>query len=175
MTHLPDHQILEELSKALRPELNESIQHAIATHDSPGGFWIKIPESSAIDLSVEELGALVVKTSNVFSDATRFNGIMRAELDKAEGAYKKAFREALANDARNSEGREAVASQATTEEWDHYQKVLWVYNISKAASDAARVASESARKLLDKAREMHMGERRSSWGQEHTDQPASNF
>lgn len=175
MTQLSDQEILESLSQTLRPELNESLEKVVATHDSPDGFWVKIPESSAIDLSVEELGVIVTKASNTFSEATRFNGIIKAELDRAEGAYKKRFREALANDARNAEGREAFASQEASAEWDAYQKVRYIAHISQAAADAARVASESARKLLDKAREMHMGERRASWGQDNSPPPTTGF
>lgn len=165
---LNDAEITQALSDTLKAELNATLAKIMATIEDPNSLWVQIPSSTQVDYSLAELAELVVTTANTFVAAARFNGIIKAELAKASGAYKKQFREALANDARNSEGREAYASEVASVSWDAYQKVLYISAISDAAESAARIASESARKLLDKASQMHTGESRASWAQDST-------
>jgi hypothetical protein len=159
---------LEKFSETLKSELNSSIKRVLDTADNPDSLWIKIPDDTDADLSQDELAKIVIKTANTYIAAARFNGMIKAELGKAEGLHKQRFRTALANDAKNAEGREAIATSKTEEEWASLQLIRYIAEISEAAERAARIASESARKLLDKASNVNTGEARAHHGAQQT-------
>lgn len=134
-------------------------------------LWVKIPDDKDVDLSIGELAKMVVTSSNTYSDAARFNGMIKAELSKAEGRYKAKYKEAAGEPAKNEAGREANATKATKDELDSLQLVLYLSKLAQAAEDAARIASESSRKLLDKAANVHIGETRAEHGAKYEQTP----
>ncbi len=168
-------EVLNRLSESLRSELNANIQRVVDLIDSENSFWFRIPSSKDMDLSIEELSRYVIEAANVYTEATRFNGMVKAELAKAEGLYKKTYNEALDNPAKNAEGRIAVASVASNNEWEALQVVKYLAELSQAAENAARVASESARKLLDKSANIVIGDSRVAHGQRYETIPTNQF
>lgn len=158
-------QTLAKLSENLRAELNANIKRVMDSVDSGSSLWVRMVRSSDADLSVGELAELVILTANNYMEAARFNGMIKAELSKAEGLYKNKYKEALGKGGKNKEDREAHAVSATQEEYAAYEVIKFISEVSQASENAARISSESARKLLDKAVSVNFGEGRVNHGQ----------
>lgn len=155
-------ELQNSLHQILGPELSQIINMMVpGAEASP---FIEIPTGDNIDLSPEDLAKLVAKSSNAYVRAARLNGIARAELKLAEGAYKKKLKSSHGV-GRNKDEREKNAIEAAATEYQAFVTVEALVDLSQAAENAARIASESCRKLLDKSANMAMGTAREERGQ----------
>lgn len=154
-------ELQRELNELLGPELSQII-NAMAPGAEASPF-LQIPTGDDIDLSPEDLARLVARSSNAYVRAARLNGIARAELKLAEGAYKKKLKSSHGV-GRNKDEREKNAIESAATEYQAFVTVEALVEVSQAMENAARIASESARKLLDKSANMQMGERREERG-----------
>lgn len=154
-------ELQNSLHQLLGPELTQAI-NAMRPGAQASPF-IEIPAGENIDLPPRDLARKVAQTSNAYVRAARLNGIARAELKLAEGAYKKKLKQNTGV-GRNKEEREKNAIEAASTEQQAFVTLEAIVELTQAAENAARIASESARKLLDKSSAMQMGEAREGAG-----------
>lgn len=167
MTTEKSYRVSEQIAESYKVELNRYLKRALLPIEDPDSLWVRIPENADIDLSVAELSRLVIVASNTFTEATRFAGMAKAELDRAEALHKQKLKEAYDNEGKNAELREAIAYRNTEEQHAALMLVRQVADLAQSAELAARVASESARKLLDKAQSIQVGESRAEHGRKY--------
>jgi hypothetical protein len=143
MTELNHNNLLIKLSDFLNPQLEE----LVLTFSDPIAlekYYVEIPDTNYIDLTINDLGSLVARSSNVYGRAARFAGIARAQYKLLEAQYKRIYK---ANRiGKNEAEREAAAAAAADMEL------------------AARISSESSRKLMDKVQIMQIASSREEKG-----------
>jgi hypothetical protein len=161
MEHLDEDKIQKAISALetfLRPEIREIVS-AARSGFSDEQYLVELPNPDTVDLTMEEISSLVVKTSNHYAKMARLNGMVKAQLKISEGRYKSIYKRAKVG--RNEDEREANAIHAASMEHSDLTIVEAVNEIVDGLERAARVASESARKIYDRASAQYNAERRS--------------
>ena len=125
-------------------------------------YYIEIPDSNYIDLTINDLASLVARASNVYGRAARFAGIARAQYKLLEGKYKKVYKASRVG--KNEAEREANAIAAAEKEYMALISVEAVVQLAESMEAAARISSESARKLMDKIQTMQVATAREDKG-----------
>jgi len=138
---------LEALESFLRPEVRHIVKAARDGFERDG-YAFNIPDPTDVDMSIEEMAAVVAKTSNHYGKMARLSGVVSAALKIADSKYKRAFK--VAKVGRNEDERESNAVKATTLEANDLAIVEAAVDIVKGLESAARVASESSRKIFEK-------------------------
>lgn len=163
-----DKQKIEEASQLLRKLLGSDLVELINGFSiepgQKGSFFIEIPTPETMDLSAEELGSLVARTSNNYNRVLWLAGRANAAFKQAEAAYKYRYKVSL-NSGKNVAERESNAMEAAKEELKVLSLVEACVELGEAATAAARVSSESARKLFDKVNNMNIASNREAKGQ----------
>lgn len=153
--------ILGSLSKFLDPQLKEIIE-VFSTSSDMGKYFIEIPDSNYIDLTINDLASLVARSSNVYGRAARFAGIARAQYKLLEAQYKRVYKANRVG--KNEAEREAAAITAADKEYMALMTVEAVVQLAESMESAARISSESARKLMDKVQSMQIATAREDKG-----------
>ena len=153
--------ILGSLSKFLDPQLKEIIE-VFSTSSDMGKYFIEIPDSNYIDLTINDLASLVARSSNVYGRAARFAGIARAQYKLLEAQYKRVYKANRVG--KNEAEREAAAITAADKEYMALMTVEAVVELAESMESAARISSESARKLMDKVQSMQIATAREDKG-----------
>jgi hypothetical protein len=149
-----------ELYQALDLQLNEIIQ--LIGHE-PGHYQrIELPDPDDVDRPLEELAALVAKTSNAYGRIARFAGFAKAEYKLAKGRYDRKYKQARIG--RNDAERDRAAMEACEQEHLAMTTTEAIADLAEALEHGARVASESARKIYDKVNTMSYAQRREDHG-----------
>jgi hypothetical protein len=149
------------LSDFLSPQITE-ILTAYGSGETSDQYFVNIPESDAIDMTMADLASLVARTSNVYGRVTRFAGMARAHYKICEGKYKKVYKSNRTG--KNEAEREANALEAAEEQYTAMVTSESIVQLAESMEGAARIASESARKLLDKAQSMQIASYREEKG-----------
>lgn len=157
-----ENNILDEIEKYIKPQLNTLISLFMLPRDHPQSCYIQIPTGDDSELSVSELANYVARTSNNYSVASRLSGAAQSVEKRAEGLFKLKYKQGLALPAKNADEREAQAYSNAEKEYQDYIEASALVELAKSMESAARIASESARKLLDKAYGSQIGDSRSS-------------
>lgn len=137
------------LSKLLGPETDAIITAITSEPGTKESYFIEIPDPLAVDLHVDDLASLVVRTSNIYGRAARFAGMARAKWKLAEGHYKYKYKTSMKGN--NTVEREQSGLEAAQVEFVELGVAEAMVEVAQAMENAARVASETARKLYDKA------------------------
>jgi len=153
--------ILGSLSRFLDPQLKEIIE-VFSTSSDMGKYFIEIPDSNYIDLTINDLASLVARSSNVYGRAARFAGIARAQYKLLEAQYKRVYKANRVG--KNEAEREAAAITAADKEYMALMTVEAVVELAESMESAARISSESARKLMDKVQSMQIATAREDKG-----------
>jgi hypothetical protein len=149
------------LSEFLSPQITE-ILDAYGSGASAEQYFVNIPESDAVDMTLSDLASLVARTSNVYGRVTRFAGMARAYYKICEGRYKKVYKSNRTG--KNEAEREANALEAAEEQYTAMVTAESVVQLAESMEGAARIASESARKLLDKVQSIQIASYREEKG-----------
>lgn len=148
----------EALEAFLRPEIREIVNAARAGFKDEQ-YLMELPDPDTVTLSMEDIAALVVKTSNHYARMARLNGMVQAQLKISEGRYKSIYKRSKTG--KNEDEREANAMENASAEYSDFTIVEAVSEIVSGLERAARVASESARKIYDRASAQYVAEHRS--------------
>lgn len=151
----------ELLSEFVDPQIKEVIE-AYASGDKDGDYFITIPDIDVVDLSLNQLGSLVARSSNVYGRVARFAGMARAQYKLIEGRYKKVYKANRVG--KNEAEREANALEAAESEYMALVTCEAIVNLAESMESAARISSESTRKLLDKVQSMQIASAREEKG-----------
>ena len=149
------------LSEFIDPQIKEVIE-AYASGDKNGDYFITIPDMDVVDLSLNQLGSLVARSSNVYGRVARFAGMARAQYKLIEGRYKKVYKANRVG--KNEAEREANALNAADSQHSAMTAVEAIVQLAESMESAARVSSESARKLMDKVQSMQVASYREEKG-----------
>lgn len=162
---------VDTIIKHLSSELGSIIRWISKEVGESGSPFLQLPDPTQVDVTLEEMAAWVVRTSNAYGKVARMAGIARAELKLAERSYKKAWRKALANaaNAKNQAQREAAATDASEKEADRLAVAESMVAIVEQIESSLRLSSESARKIYDKMNVMSVADSR----QHHAEQKGS--
>jgi hypothetical protein len=150
---------LEALESFVRPNVRHIVTAARDGFERDG-YAINIPDPSSVDMTIEEMAAVVAQTSNHYGKMTRLAGLVNAALKISEGKYKKAYK--VAKVGSNEAEREANAIQASNLEHNDLTIVEAAVEIANALERSARIASESSRKIFDKILAQRTAENRGS-------------
>lgn len=153
--------ILTTLYNFLNPQLQEIVK-AFSESKNLDRYYIEIPDSNYVDLTINDLASLVARASNVYGRAARFAGIARAQYKLLEGKYKKVYKANRVG--KNEAEREASAISAAEKEYMALVAVEAVVQLAESMESAARISSESARKLMDKVQTMQVATAREDKG-----------
>lgn len=160
-------QKIDDALKLLEETLGSDVARLIAASREPPGpkneFYIQIPSPNDMDLTAEDLGSLVAKTSNAFGRATWQAGRLRAEYKILEFKYKHKLKTSMGV-GKSLQEREANAYKAAENEMRSLAVIEAAVELAEAQEVHARVASESARKLFDKVHSMKVAEAREGHG-----------
>jgi hypothetical protein len=161
MTELNHKNLLIKLSDFLNPQLEE----LVLTFSDPIAlekYYVEIPDTNYIDLTLNDLGSLVARSSNVYGRAARFAGIARAQYKLLEAQYKRVYK---ANRiGKNEAEREAAAAAAANNQYTALAAVEAIVQLAESMELAARISSESSRKLMDKVQTMQIASSREEKG-----------
>lgn len=149
------------LSEFIDPQIKEVIE-AYASGDKNGDYFITIPDMDVVDLSLNQLGSLVARSSNVYGRVARFAGMARAQYKLIEGRYKKVYKANRVG--KNEAEREANALNAADSQHSALTAVEAIVQLAESMESAARISSESARKLMDKVQSMQVASSREEKG-----------
>lgn len=143
---------LEKQIEAAFDELGD----ALANPSKPNPWLVKLPDPSSVDLSLQELGALVVETSNNYGNIARLSGIAKARAKITRGKFERKYKSAPRLGS-NEKAREAAAWASAITEHEEAVAAEALAAMAESLEDAARVASESARKIYDKTLASYTG------------------
>lgn len=126
-------------------------------------FLIEIPTGLDVDKDIDQLRSIVAKTSNVYAQAARFQGVARAEAKIAKARYERSYK--AGKTGSNEAEREKNGIEAAIEEHKTHAAAEALVEMADSLESGARVASESARRLLGSVQNQITGERREQYGQ----------
>ena len=161
MSELNQNNLLIKLSNFLNPQLEE----LVSTFSNPidlEKYYVEIPDSNYVDLTINDLGSLVARSSNVYGRAARFAGIARAQYKLLEAQYKRVYKANRVG--KNEAEREAAAAAAADQQYVALAAVEAIVQLAESMELAARISSESARKLMDKVQSMQIASSREEKG-----------
>jgi len=161
MIQLPAKEILNKLSEFLNPQLEELLQ-AFSSKEETEKYYVEIPDTNYVDLTISDIASLVARSSNVYGRAARFAGIARAQYKLLEAQYKRIYKANRVG--KNEAEREAAAAAAADEQYMALSAVEAVVQLAESMELAARISSESARKLMDKVQSMQVAAARGEKG-----------
>lgn len=161
MTELPSKDLLSKLAAFLNPQLEELIK-TFSSKEETEKYYVEIPDTNYVDLTIADIASLVARSSNVYGRAARFAGIARAQYKLLEAQYKRIYK---ANRiGKNEAEREAAAAAAADDQYVALSAVEAVVQLAESMELAARISSESARKLMDKMQSMQVAMARGEKG-----------
>lgn len=161
MIELPSKDLLSQLSGFLNPQLEELIK-TLSSKEELDKYYVEIPDTNYIDLTIPDIASLVARSSNVYGRAARFAGIARAQYKLLEAQYKRIYK---ANRiGKNEAEREAAAAAAADDQYLALSAVEAIVQLAESMELAARISSESARKLMDKMQSMQVATARGEKG-----------
>lgn len=161
MTELPSRDLLSKLAAFLNPQLEELIK-TFSSKEETEKYYVEIPDTNYVDLTISDIASLVARSSNVYGRAARFAGIARAQYKLLEAQYKRIYK---ANRiGKNEAEREAAAAAAADDQYVALSAVEAVVQLAESMELAARISSESARKLMDKMQSMQVAMARGEKG-----------
>lgn len=149
----------EKLEAALAGQL-----HAIVEVAADDAVLVKLPDMSSVDLTPEQLGSMVARTSNTYGRLARLAGMARANAKLARGRYDYKFKNARAS-GKNQAERTATAMESAQQEHQELIEAEALVQLIEGLENAARVGSESARKIFDKVDNMFKAAQREQRGQ----------
>lgn len=153
MTELPSKDLLSKLAAFLNPQLEELIK-TFSSKEETEKYYVEIPDTNYVDLTISDIASLVARSSNVYGRAARFAGIARAQYKLLEAQYKRIYK---ANRiGKNEAEREAAAAAAADDQYMALSAVEAIVQLAESMELAARISSESARKLMDKMQSMQV-------------------
>ena len=132
------------LSQLLGSQLRELVTAIVEEPHARNQYLLEIPDVDTIDLPLDNLAALVAKSSNNYARVARFAGMARAEAKLAKGRYERKFKR-LRTQGKNDKEREANALQECVDEHTAMVNAEAVAEIADSLESAARIASESSR------------------------------
>jgi len=161
MTELFSKNIIQTLSSFLDPQLQELIK-TLASKTEVEKYYVEIPDTNYIDLTISDIASLVARSSNVYGRSARFAGIARAQYKLLEAQYKRIYKASRVG--KNEAEREAAAAVAADEQYMALAAIEAVVQLAESMELAARISSESARKLMDKMQAMQIATSRGEKG-----------
>jgi len=161
MTELLKKDIISTLTSFLNPQLQELIQ-TFSSREETEKYYVEIPDTNYIDLTISDIASLVARSSNVYGRAARFAGIARAQYKLLEAQYKRVYKANRVG--KNEAEREAAAAAAADEQYMALAAIEAVVQLAESMELAARISSESARKLMDKMQSMQIATARGEKG-----------
>jgi len=161
MTELPQKDLLSKLAAFLNPQLEELVK-TFSSKEETEKYYVEIPDTNYVDLTISDIASLVARSSNVYGRAARFAGIARAQYKLLEAQYKRIYK---ANRiGKNEAEREAAAAAAADDQYMALSAVEAIVQLAESMELAARISSESARKLMDKMQSMQVATARGEKG-----------
>lgn len=161
MTELPPKDLLSKLAAFLNPQLEELVK-TFSSKEETEKYYVEIPDTNYVDLTISDIASLVARSSNVYGRAARFAGIARAQYKLLEAQYKRIYK---ANRiGKNEAEREAAAAAAADDQYMALSAVEAIVQLAESMELAARISSESARKLMDKMQSMQVAMARGEKG-----------
>lgn len=155
---------ISELESALEELVGSELGQIIEAMNTKADYspFVEIPKPHDIDLSLNDLAELVIKSSNAYVRSARLLGMAKAELRLAERRYKDILKTSAIG--KNEAERTSNAIKAAKEEGIALSVIESLVELAASAEASARIASESSRKLLDKLSDMQIGSSRESRG-----------
>jgi hypothetical protein len=161
MNELPSRDLLSKLAVFLNPQLEELIK-TFSSKEETEKYYVEIPDTNYVDLTIADIASLVARSSNVYGRAARFAGIARAQYKLLEAQYKRIYKANRVG--KNEAEREAAAAAAADDQYVALSAVEAVVQLAESMELAARISSESARKLMDKMQSMQVAMARGEKG-----------
>lgn len=147
------------VSDSLADQLALATQEVVAMLSESQSLLIKLPDPSSVDLTMQELGALVVQTSNNYAQIARISGILSASAKIERGKFQRAYKSAP-RIGSNDAARESGVWLSTSDLHKQSIDVEALATIADKLETAARIASESARKIYDRTLANYTGSHR---------------